>query len=493
MKIKSETKHLFIHTSIYGIGNILIKSVAFLLIPLYAHKLIPQEYGIVALLEFIEQLGKAILPFGLANAVIRFLPFYQKEDKEDIYVVTLFFFLFLINSIVLIFLFIFASKFSSVLLGNEADYLKYFRAILLVIYSGVFQSFFMNVLRAKEKSFLYVIFTLINFLILLGLNIYFVGFKDQGIWGIVSSKLIVAALNFIFIIFYFLGKYKKKTDFALIKENISYGIPLVFVGLAVTLLTLSDRYLLKILSDLSNVGIYSMAYKFGMIINIVLITPFSLAFTPMIFRIAENRKVEDLYSNYFFYFSVICFSFFLFIAFFAKELMQVFTSPQYVIGYKIVPIITFSYILYGLRQFFVSTIALSKKTFIIAIITVMAALVNIIFNLILIPFWGFMGAAIATMVAYLFLFYFTYIPQQKYYPIKWDWSRFYYLVFLTSGLYGLSFLINIINISFIIIISKILLLISFPILLIKLNFFKSSEKLIIHNFINIFMKINFFR
>lgn len=104
------------------------------------------------------------------------------------------------------------------------------------------------------------------------------------------------------------------------------------MGLSMALITMFDRYILEILTDLLKVGIYTMAYKFLMVLNMVLVTPFRFAFSPLMFRLAEEQALVELYRKFMTYYMFAGFLFFLVISIYAKELIILFTTIEYVIG-----------------------------------------------------------------------------------------------------------------------------------------------------------------
>ena len=469
-----ETKQLISKSTIYSIGNVLVKLVAFILIPLYARKLIPAEYGVVALLELVELLGKTVLTFGLTQSILRFLIQYKSKNKEHELFFSNYIFLFFMNIIILGIFYLFPERLVNNLLSLTPENILYFRYVLIVIFSGIFQGIFIIILQAEEKAFHFIAYSLVTFLLLIGLNIYKVAYLNEGVLGIIESKLYVAIVNFIIVNGYFFWRFRPKYSYQVLRESFSYGFPLIFVGISLTLLTVIGRYFLKIFENIEEVGIYSMTYKFGMIINMILITPFRQAFLPLIFRLSTQQDIRKLFRNFLTYFLFIGFLFFLIFSLFARELLIIVTSPQYVRGYIILPLIAFSYLLFGIRIIFVGALSVKKETKIIAFSTVSGAVLNIGLNLLFIPWWGMVGAAVATLMSYLFITITSYIPLQKVYFIQWDWKRAGKIILTGFSLYAISLLVTIENIYFSII-GKAILFLLFPLILYLTNFFYKSE------------------
>ncbi len=470
-----ETRQLLSHSAIYGIGNLLIKLVAFVLIPLYARKLVPSQYGLVAMLELMEIFGKTIFCFGLNNAVLRYLNRYRREGRASELVMSVYVALLVLNVAGIGLLLWWEKPLVSWLLDFSPEHVHYFRLMLIVIFAGVFQMFFLGILQAEEKPAAFSGFLVLSFVLLIGLNLYKVGLLNQGVAGVVESKVIVALLNFALIHLYLFTRYRPRVNWAVLRQSFGYGFPLVFMALSATLLTFADRYLLKALTNLAEVGIYSMAYKFGMIVNMALVTPFRTAFFPIMFRLAEQGDVRSLYRKYHTYFLLASMALFLALSLFARELMLLFTAPRYLPGHVIVPLIAFSYVLFGLRMIYVNVLATQEKTTIVALSTLLGAVLNIGLNLVFIPRWGGMGAALATVLAYLFIALTTYLPQQRMHPIAWDWPRaarlFVYAALCLAPAYALP------NMTLLLaLLAKTGLLLVFGVLLFTTGFFTPAEK-----------------
>lgn len=470
-----ETRQLLSHSAIYGVGNLLIKLVAFVLIPLYARKLLPSQYGLVAMLELMEIFGKTIFCFGLNNAVLRYLSRYKREGRADDLVMSVYSALLVLNLAGMVLLLWWEKPLVSWLLDFSPEHLRYYRLMLVVIFSGVFQMFFLGILQAEEKPVGYSGFLLASFVLLIGLNVYKVGLLNQGVGGVVESKVYVALLNFGVIHLYLFRQYRFRLRWDVLQQSFRYGFPLVFMALAATLLTFADRYLLKALGNLAEVGIYSMAYKFGMIVNMALVTPFRTAFFPLMFRLAEQGDVGNLYRKYHTYFLLAGMALFLALSLFARELMLVFTAPKYLSGYVIVPLIAFSYVLFGLRVIYVNVIATKEKTTVVALSTLFGAALNIGLNLLFIPRWGGMGAAVATLIAYLTIAVTTYIPQQRIQPVDWDWPRAARLFALAGLCLAPAYLMPALSLLAAVLV-KAFLLLAFPTLLWMTGFFTPGEK-----------------
>ena len=127
-----------------------------------------------------------------------------------------------------------------------------------------------------------------------------------------------------------------------------FGLPLVPGTVANWMLTISDRYLLNWFSTAAEVGLYDIAYKFGMIINMILVMPFRTAWLPFVFSIQKREEANRIYSGALTYFLLIAAFLFLFISFFAREIIIIVSTSEYLPGVKAIPFIALAYVFFGL-------------------------------------------------------------------------------------------------------------------------------------------------
>lgn len=169
--MRVETRQLLEKSTIYSIGNILTKMIAFFLIPLYARKLEPEEYGILAILELVEILGRTILTLGLGQSILRFINQYESKQEKGRLVFSVYFFLLGVNILVLGFIYVNPNFLVTHLLNFSPENVLYFRYTLIVIFSAVFQVIFFLILQAEERALQFIIFSIRIFVSIIGLNI----------------------------------------------------------------------------------------------------------------------------------------------------------------------------------------------------------------------------------------------------------------------------------------------------------------------------------
>lgn len=461
------------HSIVYGLGAAASSVVAFFLIPVYTRYLTPADYGGLEIFQTTLSILGIIFVMGLTTALFRSYFHYDDEEKRKTVVGTAFLFLTGTSFLFLLILMAVAGDFSALLFGS-VEYAFYFRVIFLTLFFDVGIVIEFSVFRAREESRKYAIFALIRFLATAGLNILFVVVLHKGVLGILEGGLIAAFLLYSVLLRDIIKNAKLRFSIAEIKEMLSFGLPLVPAALAAWIMTMADRYFLQFLSTPTEFGLYSLGYKFGMIIQVLIVGPFTLAWGPFFWSVTEERNAKEIYSSVLTYFVLVAMAVALVLSVLSKEVLEVMAAPPFYGAYKVIPLIAVSYVSYGCYFILAPGINLEKKTKYLALIVGAGAAVNLGLNYLLIPSYGMMGAAVATVISYLLLPVGSYFVSKRYYPIKYEWDRVA-KIFLAAGLVyaGSLFIRN--DSAIIASLLKLLILLSFPLLLFAFRFFKPQE------------------
>lgn len=476
-------KRLSKQTIIYGLGDVVIKAIAFLLIPLYTHRLSTSEYGELSLLQAIEVALPIILSFGFNSAILKVFHDYKdaKDKKQVISSALLFIFL---TALPVILLLIFNARGIALLIGFSSidQFTIYLQLIFGTVFFNLFRILALAALRAYERGITFSIINIIHFTTLVSLNIINLVFLDKKIDGIVQSSFLTAIIIFIIVsvlVFRKIGFAFSRKKF---KALISFGLPLVPSGLAGWTLTLADLYLLKFLSDTDQVGLYNIGYKFGMIVNMVLVHPFRTAWLPFIFSIQKDKNARQIYSTTFTYYMLLGVFLCLALSVFAREIVFIAAAPQYLAGYRAIPLIAISYLFYGIYYTVDVGVLIKSKTGVYAIISWIGASLDILLAWLLIPNYGMVGAGVAKLISFFILAMIMYFFARHYYPIKYEIGRIIHLVILALIFYSVSAYIVSDNLL-LIIPTKSALLLLFPVVLFLTGFFTTKEKEIALNFL----------
>ncbi|MDP2960922.1 MAG: polysaccharide biosynthesis C-terminal domain-containing protein, partial [candidate division Zixibacteria bacterium] len=255
---------------------------------------------------------------------------------------------------------------------------------------------------------------------------------------------------------------------------LSYGLPLIPGGLSIWVLSVADRFFLERFSSTTELGLYSLGDRFSSILLLLIIQPFLTTWPSIYFPLAKEKDAPITFSRLTTYFLLIGSFFSLGIIALSNPAIKIMADPQYWGTYKVIPLLVFSVLLFGLYSLLNVGIFIQKKTKYNPVIIGVAALFNLLLNYLLIPPYGMLGAAYATFFSYLLMDLLAYIINVRVYPVPYEWIRILKIISVTI----LSlFIINQVQVSSWKreLLYKFLLLFIFPLLLWVSGFFTSGE------------------
>lgn len=476
-------KHTFKHSAVYSISNVLTKAAGIILIPIYTDYFRPEEYGNLGLLIITITIISQVLAAGQGLALLRYNnDSTYKEEKNKI------FFTLTVSLFILVVLFtVIAELITPIIAKNTSDpakFIELFRITIYIISFTVLNILFLNKLRGDERSIAYSVIGVLKLLLTLVLTIVLIIYFGQNIEAVLYGQLAGELLNFIIIIPMLIKNMEFKFYVKIIPDSIKFGLPLIFSALAMNLLNGSDRYVLKYLSGAEQLGLYELAYKFSGIINMFLIMPFSLTLMPVAYKYYKTEGDKRFYSKLMTYLAFILIWAALLLSLTGKELIEIFSSsPEYYPAYTVVPLINLSYVFFGISMVTSLGMYLTGNTKAVAYINLIAALLNIGLNFILIPKMGMMGAAINTLIAFIFLVFFTYKISNKYYKIEFEIGKILLILGLSILIYFIGLPLNNLNI-YLSLSLKVLISLIFPFILLPFKFYEINEILTIKKIFN---------
>jgi len=459
---------------IYGLGNLSTKIIGLILLPFYTSYLSTSEYGILSLVEITAWLLTAVVSVKLNAAMFRW--YWDKnyiDKRKSIFFSSLIFFL--ITSLLLLFPLFFFSKDISILLFETS---KYSHLIVLMLISTALQvaiQLILHIMQLQEKAIFYSVTSIVKLVIALVLTIVFITYFERGVKGIYEALIISQIFFLIVALKYILSNIEFKIEIEIIGDMLKYSYPLMFAEISGIILTVSDRYILNFMTTTSDVGLYSLAYRLSNTIRVLIYSSVMMAVTPIIYKYIDKPNNGRFYSKIMTYLAFSVMVFVLFFSLFSKEIIElVAQNRDYWTASTLVPVISFAIFLGILKDISLNGLSISKKTGVIAIVVLIVSVINIVLNILLIPYWGTMGAAGATLIARIISFVIFYNIAQKHYPIPYELKKVLLVVLVGSGIVFTSLFVNKLGTYYAVGI-KLCLLISFPVILYIFNFFEKIE------------------
>ena len=408
------------HIAAVGIINVLGMIQGLVFLSLITKVLGPKEYGIWSQVLVTMSLAVSFTFLGLHESLVRFIPGEKDEKKVREGVYSSVAVVFCINMLIALLLILFSSPLSAFLKFDQL----FIRLLSLMIVFESLNTVFLVVIRARREIGKYFWFAGVKMCLEIGLLLVVV-LAGLGLWGVVLSYLLVKVAIFLALLFYIIKKIGFAfPDFSLMKGYLSFGFATMADGFAYWIITSFDRYLIGFYLGIVFVGYYAPAYSIGYILS-VFIFPLSFVLSAVLPKLFDENNMEEArnYLRYSLkYFLAIIIPATFGISILSKQLLAVFSTQEIARhAHAVVPFIAASIFLYGISYFFSQILVLAKRTKLIAFIWAFAALLNVALNIIFIPLWGILGAAITTLLAYLsaFLLMHHFAVKEFTFTIEW--------------------------------------------------------------------------
>ena len=400
--MNSTFRQILRHASVFGIGAILFRLASIVLLPLYTRYLTPADYGVLAILDLTINLLSIVVGGGIASAATRSHFTVDGIAQHARVWWTAIIAVLVVATLVLGGAFVVRAEISDWAFGRTVVTGAHYLAIALpTLWLGsvtyVVESYF----RSLKASTFLVSIGLLRLLINIALNVLFVVGFGMGLagvlWGNLLSAVVAGVVEFT-VLSRALGR--PIFDVTLLAPYWKFGWPLVVYGLLASVMHEADRYLLRLFVDLNGVGLYSVAYQIGQGVNTLVILPFTTIWGVLVYEVAKEPDARETYARVFKHF-VYGLSLVLFLAaLFAAPILRIIAPPSYGPAAEIVPIVCLAYLLFSLHEHFKVPALLANQTISLLPVVAMAAAVNIVVNLLLIPRFGAMGAAWASVLTF---------------------------------------------------------------------------------------------
>jgi len=416
-------RDLMQHSAVYGFGQILSRLASLLLLPIYTRYLTPADYGVIAILDLTAAVLGTVIGSGMTAALNRY-HFSTTDDAErDRVWWTGLTFVMVVSTVTLFPLFVSSRTLANLTLGPSVNSGEFFYGLVLpTLWFGVIGQLPDVYLKACKKSSLSVALSLARLLLNIALNLYYLIVLKLGIVGILLGNLITGGVTTVVLLVILsksLGSYA--CHWPLIPQLWSFGSPLIITALLALIIHQSDRYFIRAFLDLNQVGIYSFAYTIGQAINALVFVPFVAIWNVVIYEIARRPDAKHVYGQIFEYFVYGLLLIMLAVSLLARQLLGLFVPNNYLPAADLIPIVCLAYLFFSLHEHFKVPVILAKRTSDLLPVFVIAVVVDTILNLVLIPRFGAVGAAwasVASFIAFSFVGLWRYRRVDKYaYPL----------------------------------------------------------------------------
>jgi O-antigen/teichoic acid export membrane protein len=449
----SKIRQLAGETLVYGVGTIVPRLLNYLLLtPFYTRIFETGEYGIFTELYSYVAFLTVLLTYGMETTYFRFS---GREDPGKVFHTSLISLLFSSS------IFAFAGMWFASGIAGAIGYLEhpeYVRMFVGIVAIDAILSIPFARLRNQNRALWFSSLKLINLGLNIGLNVFFLvicpkiyATNPDSIWlhfyspgvgvGYAFIANLITSVITAILLLPEMRIHRAGFDLSLLKRMLSYAWPLLLVGLSGMINDVADKIFLKHLIDdpivaAQQVGIYGANYKLAMLMTLFT-QVFRFAADPFFFRQANDANRNQTYAEVTRWFVITGLFIFLGVMLF-MDVIRFFIGPNFHEGLGIVPIVLMANLFYGITYNLSFWYKISGRTIFGAYITGIGAFITVFLNVLLIPRFGYHGAAWTTLACYFVMMTVSYLWGQKFLRVDYSLGRLLFYFLLTLGLYGFS-------------------------------------------------------
>lgn len=411
-------RYLAKNTIVFAISSFGSKLLAFLLVPFYTNILSTSEYGTADLITTSASLLIFAVTLSISDAVLRF-----GIEKEDLHKGV---FRYALSVIIKGFI-IFGVAISIISFFNPFHWEKYLYLLLfLTVCSNALNQIVANYLRAIDRIYSVAIMGILTSFFAIVSNIVFLIIFKRGVIGYLISFVMgytLAAIYGFVIIFkhdknWFKQECSRETRIMMLK----YSLPLIPNGLAWWMNSSLDRYFIIFFCGVSVNGLYAVASKIPTILNVIN-QVFHQAWNLSAIKEYNNEDKETFFQKMYSLYNMVLVVSCSILVLLNIQLARLLFAKEFFHAWEYSSVLLLSAVFSALSGFIGSVFVAVKESKVFAISTVIAAIANTILNWIMIPLYGAIGAAIATIISFIIIWGVRYFCAKKYIILSYNLTR----------------------------------------------------------------------
>ena len=404
---------------VVGIANILISLSGLIFIPIITKNFSTSDYGVWAQVNTLVALVPNIVNLGLPYTMVRFLAAEKDKNiiKQSFYSMMA---LVLASTLIMILVFVvFSHQIADALFDGNMQIML---IVTVISFLACLNLMLLSYFRTFQQISYYSIFLVLQTYIGVGVSIILTLFNypiEIVILGLLSGYLIL----FILMSFLIIKQLGFTIKFKSLVEELKFAIPTVPNNVSSWVVDSSDKFVIGVIIGSAAVGCYSPGYALGSIL-LMFLTPFAVllpAVLPEYFESGDMEKVNTFLTYSMKYYLLFTIPAAIGMSLLSKSLLYILTTQVIAdSGYMITPLVALGAIFMGIYGIVNNIIILEKKTSILGYIWISVAILNIILNILLVPYMGIYGAGLATLICYLFAFLVTLYYSSKFIKLPFD-------------------------------------------------------------------------
>jgi O-antigen/teichoic acid export membrane protein len=420
LSLAAQIQRLGKHSLIYGLGGLIQRIVAVLLLPLYTRYLSPSDYGAIEALVALTAVIFALLRAGIQSSFFRFYFNAQDDRGRQTVVRTSFWFTMGTATLALVAGEIFASPVAHGLYGS-AEHTDLVRAAFVGLWASMNYDQLTALFRVEERSVGYSIASLANVLLTVGATILLVVVLDQGPLGVIVGNFTGTLAVYLVLLGYRRTQLGFEFDRDLFRRMTAWGMPFIPSVIALNVIDFADRFLLVRIKGQHELGLYGIGMRISAAL-LFLLAAFRTAWPAFAYSLPED-EAKRTYGYVLTYVTFFASWGALALGLGAPWIVRLLTTPDFYGGADVVPLLAFAFVVFGAYVVVVTSIGRAGRRGSNWIVTGAAALFGIALNFALIPPFGKMGAAASMLLAYFAMFCGITWKAQRVFRVQYQWRR----------------------------------------------------------------------
>ena len=419
--IGGKIREVGFHSVIYGLGSVAQSAVQFLLIPVLTARLATADFGGYSLIQMAGVIAGSIFYLGMTSALPRSYFDYESEaDRRSVF--TTAFLLLLAGAAAQIAIgYAAGSWISRVLLRSEVYAVPVFWAFLGSALAFINQ-FFFTYLRFQRRSIASILLSVLALAGSLAISLHLLRAGNADITAPFQGiALAQAAVALVFIGFYGRSAFTWSLEGKEVAILLRFGVPTVLTSIAVMIIDWADRILIERMMSVEDVAVYSVGFRLGSIVNVLVITPFTQIWNPMMIEYRAHENIGEFFSKIVSYYFLASSVIFIATCLFVKDLLPfVARSPDYYGAAPVILLVMAGYLANGATNIVAAGLIYERRIFVFAAIYYAVALAKTVTNLLVIPRFGIIGAAVVTLLMYAAIPVAVYVRARRHFSIHFE-------------------------------------------------------------------------
>jgi len=426
---------LLVGSGAYAITNFALKAVNFLLITVFTRYLTPSDYGTISLAEITASALAVFSGLGL-DAALRRLYFHYADEpaRQRKYVSSVLRFAAVMTFSVLGLAFFAAWSLSSWISRHFAvPFFPYVALAIATAAANQLVDYRLGLYQSEQRPFPFSLMASAAFVMTAGSALILVVLFRRGAAGMLTGKLLGAVGAVLVAIAVSRKWLTGGFEWKFIRESLPIGLPIVPHLLMALGLVVADRFILEHYRNLDEVGLYSVAYTFGMMMYLVTVS-ISQAWSPLFYDVARDGLAgQRVLGRLFSALSLLLVSIAIFGSMIAQDVVTHFLDRRYASAGRLIPLIIAAYLFHALYSVLQPSLMQARRVSFLWLVSGVALVANLSLNFLWIPPFGMYGAAYATTAAYGLEALLMFIYAQHVYPLDFSKLRLALALIVFTG------------------------------------------------------------